>query len=32
MTDQIILTVPEAISELARELALQADKPAEQIL
>jgi hypothetical protein len=32
MTDQIILTVPEDISELARELGMQKDKSAEQIL
>lgn len=32
MTDQIILTIPENISERVRELALQIDKEPEQIL
>lgn len=32
MTDQIILTIPEDISQLAREIGLQKDKSAEQIL
>ncbi len=32
MTDQIILTILQDISELAREIGLQKDKSAEQIL
>lgn len=32
MTDQIILTVPENISDIARTLAQQTAKPAEQVL